>query len=250
MIEIKNIYKSFGKNEILKGISLTVQKGEVVVVIGPSGSGKSTMLRCINRLEVIDKGEIRIDGELMTNRAGQIRHIRRELGMVFQQFNLFPHLTVYENIALGPRKALGKKKKELDQIVDELLEKVGLSDKKDSLPSQLSGGQQQRIAIARSLAMNPKYMLFDEPTSALDPELIGEVLAVIKDLAKEGMTMIIVTHEMNFARETADRVLVMADGYIIEEGPPEEIFTDPKEARTKSFLRSVLEKVEMEKVEE
>jgi len=242
MVEITNLHKSFGKNEILKGISLTVQKGEVVVVIGPSGSGKSTMLRCINRLEVPTGGEIRIDGELLSNKQGQIRRVRRDLGMVFQQFNLFPHLTVYENIALGPRRVFGKKGAELDTLVDELLLKVGLSDKKYSLPSQLSGGQQQRIAIARSLAMNPKYMLFDEPTSALDPELIGEVLAVIKDLAKEGMTMIIVTHEMNFARETADRVLVMSDGYIIEEGPPERIFTEPREARTKTFLKSVIEK--------
>jgi len=242
MVEIVNLHKSFGKNEILKGISLTVQKGEVVVVIGPSGSGKSTMLRCINRLEVPNKGEIRIDGELLGNKQSQIRHIRRDLGMVFQQFNLFPHLTVYENIALGPRRVFGKKGAELDKIVDELLLKVGLSDKKYSLPSQLSGGQQQRIAIARSLAMNPKYMLFDEPTSALDPELIGEVLAVIKNLAREGMTMIIVTHEMNFARETADRVLVMSDGFIIEEGLPEQIFTEPREARTKAFLRSVIEK--------
>ena len=242
MIEVKNIHKSFGKNEILKGVSLTVQKGEVVAVIGPSGSGKSTMLRCINRLELIDKGEIFIDGELMGNRQSQIRRMRRDLGMVFQQFNLFPHLSVYENIALGPRRVLGLKSAELDKLVDELLLKVGLSDKKLSLPSQLSGGQQQRIAIARSLAMNPKYMLFDEPTSALDPELIGEVLAVIKNLAKEGMTMIIVTHEMNFAREIANRVVVMSDGSIIEEGPPEQIFTAPKEARTQSFLKSVIEK--------
>jgi ABC-type polar amino acid transport system ATPase subunit len=242
MIELKNVCKRFGENEVLKGVSLKIEQGEVVVIIGPSGSGKSTMLRCINKLEHVDGGEIYIDGELMTNKPVQIREMRRNLGMVFQQFNLFPHLTVYDNIALGPRLALGRKKDEVDRTVDSLLEKVGLLDKKLSFPSQLSGGQQQRIAIARSLAMYPKYMLFDEPTSALDPELIGEVLAVIKTLAKEGMTMAIVTHEMNFAKETADRVVVMADGRIIEEGQPSEIFSAPKEARTKSFLRSVIEK--------
>jgi putative glutamine transport system ATP-binding protein len=242
MIELKNVCKRFGENEVLKDVSLKIEQGEVVVIIGPSGSGKSTMLRCINKLEHVDGGEVYIDGELLTNKPAQIRGMRRNLGMVFQQFNLFPHLTVYDNIALGPRLALGRKKDEIDQTVDSLLEKVGLLDKKLSYPSQLSGGQQQRIAIARSLAMHPKYMLFDEPTSALDPELIGEVLSVIKTLAKEGMTMAIVTHEMNFAKETADRVVVMADGRIIEEGRPAEIFTAPKETRTKSFLRSVIEK--------
>lgn len=243
MIELTKISKTFGTNEVLKDVSLKIEYGEVVVVIGPSGSGKSTMLRCINKLEHIDKGEVYIDGEPLTNKPAHIRKMRRNLGMVFQQFNLFPHLTVYDNIALGPRFVLKLKKKELDKTVDSLLEKVGLLDKKMSFPSQLSGGQQQRIAIARSLAMNPKCILFDEPTSALDPELIGEVLTVIKTLAKEGMTMVIVTHEMNFAKEMADRVVVMADGRIIEEGPPEEIFTSPKEARTKSFLKSVLEKI-------
>lgn len=243
MIELTKISKTFGTNEVLKDVSLKIEYGEVVVVIGPSGSGKSTMLRCINKLEHIDKGEVYIDGEPLTNKPAHIRKMRRNLGMVFQQFNLFPHLTVYDNIALGPRFVLKLKKEELDKTVDSLLEKVGLLDKKMSFPSQLSGGQQQRIAIARSLAMNPKCILFDEPTSALDPELIGEVLTVIKTLAKEGMTMVIVTHEMNFAKEMADRVVVMADGRIIEEGPPEEIFTSPKEARTKSFLKSVLEKI-------
>jgi polar amino acid transport system ATP-binding protein len=242
MIEVKNIYKSFGKIEVLKDVSVTVKKGEVVAVIGPSGSGKSTMLRCINRLEIPDKGEIIIDGEVMTNKPSQIRKIRANLGMVFQQFNLFPHLTVYDNIALGPKKVLNMSKEEMDKTVDNLLFKVGLSDKKFSYPPQLSGGQQQRIAIARALAMNPKYMLFDEPTSALDPELIGEVLEVIRKLVEDGMTMIIVTHEMKFAKEVADRVIVMADNHIIEEDTPEVLFTNPKEERTKLFLKSVLEK--------
>lgn len=240
MIEVKNVYKSFGGNEVLKGISFDVQPGEVVVIIGPSGGGKSTMLRCINHLETMDSGEIWIDGKQMTDKPAEIRAIRRNLGMVFQQFNLFPHLNVYENIALGLREVLKKSNSEIEEIVDCRLEEVGLLEKKFSMPKQLSGGQQQRIAIARALAMEPKYMLFDEPTSALDPELIGEVLAVIKKLAQRGMTMVIVTHEMNFARETADKVLVFADGVIVEQGPPEEVFTAPKEARTQTFLRSVI----------
>ena len=242
MIEVKNICKSFGSLKVLQDVSLTVQKGEVVVVIGPSGSGKSTMLRCINRLETPDSGEVIVDGELLTNKAGQIRKVRANLGMVFQQFNLFPHMTVYDNITLGPKRVRKMSKKDQDKTVDDLLKKVGLSDKALAYPTQLSGGQQQRIAIARALAMNPEYMLFDEPTSALDPELIGEVLEVMRNLAKDGMTMIIVTHEMNFAREVADRVLVMADSHIIEEGPPAELFSNPKTERTRSFLRSVLEK--------
>ena len=242
MIEVKNICKSFGNLKVLQDVSLTVQKGEVVVVIGPSGSGKSTMLRCINRLETPDSGEVIVDGELLTNKAGQIRRVRANLGMVFQQFNLFPHMTVYDNITLGPKRVRKMSKKDQDKTVEDLLKKVGLSDKTLAYPTQLSGGQQQRIAIARALAMNPEYMLFDEPTSALDPELIGEVLEVMRNLAKDGMTMIVVTHEMNFAREVADRVLVMADSHIIEEGPPAELFSDPKTERTRSFLRSVLEK--------
>lgn len=240
---MKDIHKSFGHLEVLKGVTLNVEKGEVVVIIGPSGSGKSTFLRCINKLEKVNHGEVYIDGTLLLDNRHDIRMMRQTIGMVFQSFNLFPHLTVYENISLGPRKALGMPKQQIDNIVDSLLAKVGLSEKKQSYPHQLSGGQQQRIAIARALAMQPKAMLFDEPTSALDPELIGEVLSVIKTLAQEGMTMVIVTHEMNFAREISDRVVVMADGKIIEEGPPDIIFTAPKEPRTKVFLRSVIDKV-------
>ena len=240
MIEVKNISKSFGSTRVLEDVSLTVKKGEVVVVIGPSGAGKSTMLRCINRLETADSGTILVDGEEVT--AKNIRAIRTKMGMVFQQFNLFPHLTVYDNITLGPKRNRKMTKEEMDKTVDTLLKKVGLADKKDAYPTQLSGGQQQRIAIARALAMNPEYMLFDEPTSALDPELIGEVLNVMKQLAEDGMTMIIVTHEMSFARDVADRVIVMADHHIIEEGAPAELFSNPKEERTRSFLRSVLEK--------
>jgi ABC-type polar amino acid transport system ATPase subunit len=242
MIALKDIQKSYGKNHILKGVSLDVKKGEVVVIIGPSGSGKSTILRSINKLEAIDSGEVRINGELIDDRKSTIRNMRKQVGMVFQQFNLFPHLTVYQNIALGPLHARGASKTEADQVVDDLLRKVNLFDKKYSFPSQLSGGQQQRIAIARALAMQPDVMLFDEPTSALDPELVGEVLAVMKNLANEGMTMIVVTHEMNFAREVADKVVVMADGCIIEEGIPSIIFTSPQEERTKNFLRSVIDK--------
>lgn len=242
MIEAKHIHKSFGHLEVLKDVSLEVKKGEVVVIIGPSGSGKSTMLRCINRLETVNSGDIFIDGVKLGHKAAQIREMRTKLGMVFQQFNLFPHLTVFQNITLGPKRVLGKSKAELNAICDTLLAKVGLSDKKNNYPGQLSGGQQQRIAIARALAMDPEYMLFDEPTSALDPELIGEVLEVIRQLAREGMTMIIVTHEMNFAREVANRVIVMADGRIIESGPPAQIFSDPQEERTRQFLRSVVDK--------
>jgi ABC-type polar amino acid transport system ATPase subunit len=242
MIGLMHIRKSFGKNVVLEDVSLEVKAGEVVVIIGPSGSGKSTMLRCINKLEKIDSGEVWIDGEGMKDNRHSVREMRKKVGMVFQQFNLFPHLRVKENITLGPMHALGVSASEADKRVDELLEKVGLLEKKLAYPTELSGGQQQRIAIARALAMKPKAMLFDEPTSALDPELVGEVLNVMKQLAKEGMTMVVVTHEMNFAREVADRVIVMADGGIIEEGKPADIFTSPKEERTKQFLRSVLEK--------
>lgn len=242
MIEIKNIYKSFGSLVVLKGIDITVEKGEVLVVIGPSGSGKSTLLRCINGLEAINSGEILVDGEKVTRNERQMKHIHAKVGMVFQNFNLFPHLSVYDNIALGPRKVLKTGEDEIKQTVERLLTQVGLLDKIDAYPSQLSGGQAQRIAIARALAMNPDYMLFDEPTSALDPELIGEVLAVIKQLVEEGMTTIIVTHEMNFAREVAKRLIVMADGVIIEDGPIRDIFNNPQHERTRSFLRSVIEK--------
>lgn len=242
MIELRHIEKSFGKTLVLKDVSLEVKAGQVVVIIGPSGSGKSTLLRCINKLEKIDSGEIIIDSDVMKEKKSSIREMRKKVGMVFQSFNLFPHLTVKDNITLGPINALGVSPGEADKIVDDLLEKVGLSEKKEAYPTQLSGGQQQRIAIARALAMKPKAMLFDEPTSALDPELVGEVLSVMKKLAKEGMTMVVVTHEMNFAREVADRVIVMVDGGIIEDGKPEDIFSSPKEERTKQFLRSVLEK--------
>lgn len=242
MIEIKNLYKSFGKIEVLKDINLTVNKGEVVAVIGPSGSGKSTMLRCINHLESVTSGEIYVDGMPVTNNEKQLRQIRGKLGMVFQSFNLFPHLTVYENIAIGPKNVLHTPKDGIDKTINELLSQVGLLDKKNSFPVQLSGGQQQRIAICRALAMHPDYMLFDEPTSALDPELIGEVLAVIKQLAKDGMTMLVVTHEMNFAKDVANRVIVMAEGVIIEEGSPKDVFSNPKQRRTQQFLKSVINK--------
>lgn len=250
MIELKDVHKSFGKLKVLKGINFTVEEGEVVAVIGSSGSGKSTMLRCINQLETIDSGEILIDGESMHGKNKKIRHIRQKLGMVFQQFNLFPHLTVHDNISLAPKLNHIMDKDKMEAVVDDLLSKVGLLEKKYSYPPQLSGGQQQRIAIARALAMNPKYMLFDEPTSALDPELIGEVLLVIRQLAEEGMTLIIVTHELNFAREISDRIVIMDEGVIIEEGSPEQLFSNPKNERTKSFLRSILEreKISSEKV--
>ncbi len=247
MIELKDVRKSFGNNEVLKGINLTVNEGEVVAVIGSSGSGKSTMLRTINHLETIDSGTILIDGKLMGGNAKQINEARIELGMVFQQFNLFPHLSVHDNIALAPQINHRYSKEELEKTIDDLLTKVGLIDKKDSYPPQLSGGQQQRIAIARALAMKPKYMLFDEPTSALDPELIGEVLTVIKQLAADGMTMIIVTHEMSFARDVADRVIMLDGGVIIEEGPAKEFFANPKHERTKAFLRSITERNQSKK---
>lgn len=249
MIELKDVRKSFGNNEVLKGINLTVREGEVVAVIGSSGSGKSTMLRSINHLETIDSGEILIDGRKMGGSAREISAARIELGMVFQQFNLFPHLTVHDNITLAPRLNKRYDRESLEKVVDNLLIKVGLLDKKESYPPQLSGGQQQRIAIARALAMNPKYMLFDEPTSALDPELIGEVLSVIKQLAADGMTMVIVTHEMSFARDVADRVIMIDGGVIIEEAPAKEFFAHPKHERTKAFLRSITERDQAKKEE-
>lgn len=242
MIELRGVHKKFGNLEVLKGVSLNIEKSEVVVVIGASGSGKSTVLRCINKLESIDSGEILIDGHIVSDKKRDIREMRKQVGMVFQSFNLFPHLTVAGNVALGPRRALKLTNSEIDKRVDELLLKVGLSDKKHAYPHQLSGGQQQRIAIARALAMRPRAILFDEPTSALDPELVGEVLGVMKALAQEGMTMIVVTHEMGFARDIANRVCVMHGGVIIEEGPPNDIFTNPKHPRTQEFLRSVIEK--------
>ena len=239
MIEIKELRKSFGRHEILKGVSLTVADKEVVVIIGPSGSGKSTILRCINYLEEPTSGEIVVDGISMDS-AKKINEVRMEVGMVFQRFNLFPHMTVLENIILAPMKTRHMPKDEAAETAVRLLEKVGLAEKKDVYPETLSGGQQQRVAIARALAMRPKYMLFDEPTSALDPEMVREVLDVIKELAEEGMAMAIVTHEMGFAREVADRVLFIDDGVVLEEGTPDEIFAHPKEERTKEFLSKIL----------
>ncbi|RHA11464.1 amino acid ABC transporter ATP-binding protein [Megasphaera sp. AM44-1BH] len=239
MIEIKGLKKSFGTHEVLKGIDLTIKDKEVVVIIGPSGSGKSTILRCINYLEQPTAGEIIVDGISM-NDAKSINDIRKEVGMVFQRFNLFPHMTVLQNIMLSPMKTRHVSKKEAQETAINLLRKVGLEDKKDAYPETLSGGQQQRVAIARALAMKPKFMLFDEPTSALDPEMVREVLDVIKDLARDGMAMAIVTHEMGFAREVADRVLFVDGGYILEEGKPDDLFFHPKEERTKEFLSKIL----------
>ena len=239
MIEIKGLKKSFGTHEVLKGIDLTIKDKEVVVIIGPSGSGKSTILRCINYLEQPTVGEIIVDGISM-NDAKSINDIRKEVGMVFQRFNLFPHMTVLQNIMLSPMKTRHVSKKEAQETAINLLRKVGLEDKKDAYPETLSGGQQQRVAIARALAMKPKFMLFDEPTSALDPEMVREVLDVIKDLARDGMAMAIVTHEMGFAREVADRVLFVDGGYILEEGKPDDLFFHPKEERTKEFLSKIL----------
>ena len=240
MIDVKNLHKSFGNHEVLKGVNEHIEKGEKVVVIGPSGSGKSTFLRCLNLLEEPTGGEIIFEGQNITAKDTDINLVRRRMGMVFQQFNLFPHLTVRENIKLAPVKLKVMTDEEADKRALELLARVGLPDKADSYPAQLSGGQQQRIAIARALAMNPDVMLFDEPTSALDPEMVGEVLEIMKELADDGMTMVVVTHEMGFAREVATRVLFMDKGNILEEGTPEQIFTAPKQERTKEFLSKVL----------
>jgi ABC-type polar amino acid transport system ATPase subunit len=240
IIEIENVHKSFKQLEVLKGINLQVYPGEVVALIGSSGSGKSTLLRCLNGLENLSSGLISIDGTELNYSPRSIQQIRREVGMVFQQFNLFPHLTVLQNIIEAPIQALKKPKAEAVEHALALLERVGLKDKKDVYPRKLSGGQQQRVAIARAMAMNPKIMLFDEPTSALDPELVSEVLNVMKGLAEEGMTMLIVTHEMKFAREVADRVIYMCDGVIEEQGPPLQLFSNPNSDRLKSFLKSVI----------
>lgn len=240
MIQVKELYKSFGKNEVLKGIDNHIKKGEVVVIIGPSGSGKSTFLRCLNLLEVPSTGKIVFEGTDITSKKTNINKLREKMGMVFQQFNLFPHMTVMENLTISPIKVSGLSKEEAIKIGTELLSKVGLLDKKDAYPSSLSGGQKQRIAIARALAMKPDVMLFDEPTSALDPEMVGEVLNVMKDLAKEGMTMVVVTHEMGFAREVGDRVLFMDEGIILEEADANTLFDNPKQERTKEFLSKVL----------
>jgi polar amino acid transport system ATP-binding protein len=239
MIDIKGLKKAFGENEVLKGIDLSIEAREVVVIIGPSGSGKSTLLRCMNYLEQPTAGLVTVDGIPLDGEA-HINKVREEVGMVFQRFNLFPHMTVLENIMLAPMKVKKIAKAEAEKTARELLSRVGLAEKADSYPPQLSGGQQQRVAIARALAMHPKVMLFDEPTSALDPEMVGEVLDVMRSLAKEGMTMVIVTHEMGFAREVGDRLLFVDEGRIIEQGVPKEVFEHPKEERTKLFLSKVL----------
>ena len=240
MIRVNNLHKSFEKNEVLKGINEHIEKGEVVVVIGPSGSGKSTFLRCLNLLEVPTSGEIIFEGKNITDKKVDINKIREKMVMVFQQFNLFPHKTVLDNLTIAPIKVKGVSKADAEKKAKELLDRVGLLNKADAYPSSLSGGQKQRIAIARALAMDPDVMLFDEPTSALDPEMVGEVLNVMKELAKEGMTMVVVTHEMGFAREVGDRILFMDKGNIMEEGTPEEIFSNPKNPRTIDFLSKVL----------
>lgn len=240
MIEVKDLKKSFGKLDVLRGISEKIEEQEVVCVIGPSGSGKSTFLRCLNLLEEPTGGEVYLDGERINAPGVDIDKIRERLGMVFQNFNLFPHMTVLDNVTLAPVKVKGKNRAEAEESALKILETVGLSDKASSFPASLSGGQKQRVAIARALAMEPEVMLFDEPTSALDPEMVGEVLNVMKRLAEEGMTMVIVTHEMGFAREVADRVLFIDQGVVMEQGTPEELFGAPKNERTKSFLSKVL----------
>ena len=240
MIKINNLHKSFGNLKVLKGIDLQINKGEIVVIVGPSGSGKSTVLRCMNLLEEPTEGEIIFDGKNITNKKINIDEVRQNIGMVFQHFNLFPNMTILENITLAPIKIKKITKEEANKRAEILLDRVGLLDKKNSYPSQLSGGQKQRIAIARALAMEPEMMLFDEPTSALDPEMVKEVLDVIKELANDGMTMAIVTHEMGFAKEVADRVIFVDGGKIIEEDTPENVFNSPKNERTKEFLAKVL----------
>ncbi|EQB4334510.1 amino acid ABC transporter ATP-binding protein [Clostridium botulinum] len=240
MIEIKNLNKSFGMNHILKGINTHIDKGQVVVVIGPSGSGKSTFLRCLNLLECPEEGNIIFENEGITSKKTNINKVREKMGMVFQQFNLFPHKTVLENITISPIKVKKLSEEKANEIAMKLLKKIGLEDKANFYPSQLSGGQKQRIAIARALAMEPDVMLFDEPTSALDPEMVGEVLNVMKDLALEGMTMVVVTHEMGFAKEVGDRVMFMDEGKILEEGTPEDIFNNAKNSRTKDFLSKII----------
>ena len=240
MIDVKNLHKAYGDHEVLKGVNEHIEKGEKVVVIGPSGSGKSTFLRCLNLLAEPTSGEISFEGQNITSKQTDINLVRRRMGMVFQQFNLFPHLTVKDNIKLAPVKLKIMSDEEADKRALELLARVGLPDKADSYPAQLSGGQQQRIAIARALAMNPDVMLFDEPTSALDPEMVGEVLEIMKELADDGMTMVVVTHEMGFAREVATRVLFMDGGNIVEQNEPHQFFANPQNARLKDFLSKVL----------
>lgn len=239
VIELRHVDKHYGQLHVLKDINLSVKKGEVVVIIGPSGSGKSTLCRTINRLETIDSGEILIDGQPLPKEGRKLAELRAQVGMVFQQFNLFAHKTILDNVTIGPREVLKKSKAEAEQEAMQLLKRVGVDSQSSKVPAQLSGGQQQRVAIARSLAMHPKAMLFDEPTSALDPEMIGEVLAVMTELASEGMTMVIVTHEMNFAKRVADRIIFMDAGAILEENTPEEFFTNPATQRARDFLESI-----------
>lgn len=242
MVRIENLIKRFGEQEVLHGIDLNVQSGEVVVIIGPSGSGKSTLLRCVNRLEDITGGRVIVDGKDITDKGTNMNLVRAEAGMVFQQFNLFPHMTVLKNVTLGPIKVRRMGREEAKILGMKLLEKVGLVDKADVYPDRLSGGQKQRVAIARSLAMNPKLILFDEPTSALDPELVGEVLEVMRQLANEGMTMVVVSHEMGFAKEVADRVIFIDGGVIVEQGPPKDFFDNPRHPRLRDFLGKVANK--------
>ena len=240
MINIQNLHKAYGKNDVLKGIDLTIHAGEVVVIIGPSGSGKSTFLRCLNLLEQPTEGRIEFEGTNILDKGTNVDQLRQKMGMVFQSFNLFPHKTVLENLTISPIKVRKEEPKKAEEKAFKLLDQVGLKEKSSSYPANLSGGQQQRVAIARALAMNPDVMLFDEPTSALDPEMVGEVLAVMQNLAENGMTMVVVTHEMGFAREVADRVIFMDEGIIQEQGTPEEIFGNPQNPRTQSFLNKVL----------
>ncbi len=240
MIKVRGLTKSYGKAQVLNGIDVNISKGEVVVVVGPSGSGKSTFLRCLNLLETPTGGDIEFEGKKLTDRGVNINELRQSMGMVFQQFNLFPHKTVLQNITLAPIKVRNTAKAEAEKIAMELLRQVGLEEKRDAYPSRLSGGQKQRVAIARALAMRPHVMLFDEPTSALDPEMVGEVLDVMKALAGEGMTMVIVTHEMGFAREVGDRLLFIDGGVIVEQGVPRDVFANPQHSRTKEFLSKVL----------
>src|SRR5512135_2685709 len=240
IIEMRNVHKWFGRTHALDDVSMDVPHGQVLVIIGPSGSGKSTLLRSINHLETVNSGEIIVDGFSLTDKKTDINEVRAEIGMVFQQFNLFPHLTALENITLAQRVVRHRDQAEAERVARELLDRVGIPEKEGNYPGQLSGGQQQRVAIARALAMNPKIMLFDEPTSALDPEMIKEVLDVMLDLAKEGMTMVVVSHEMGFARAAAHRVILMADGEIVEQGPPDQVFENPQHQRTKAFLSHIL----------